>query len=275
MVDKEEYYIDLIKNSFSLAEVCRKANIGITGGNYTTLKNIINKYDLDVTHFKRVNSTKPKIKYELNEILKENFLYNSTRLKDRLFKEGYKDKKCENCGLTEWLGNEIPLDLHHINGNHTDNRIENLQILCGNCHKLTHNYGGKNIKTHVKKDKKCKTCSNILKTGQTTYCSNECRPRMNITHNDLIESLKNSNSFLECCSKLKISKRSGYELLDKFNLRNTYKTLLKKENKIGNRKVVRPSIEILLSEIKILGYRGTGRKYGVSDNAIRKWIKIK
>ena len=48
--------------------------------------------------------------------------------------------------LKSWLGAKIPLELHHINGDNTDNRIENLQLLCPNCHALTDNYRGKNIK---------------------------------------------------------------------------------------------------------------------------------
>lgn len=54
--------------------------------------------------------------------------------------------KCESCNLEEWLGNKIPLELDHINGVNNDNRIENLRILCPNCHALTPTYRGKNIK---------------------------------------------------------------------------------------------------------------------------------
>jgi 5-methylcytosine-specific restriction endonuclease McrA len=63
----------------------------------------------------------------------------------RLFDSNLKEHKCEHCGKTEWLGYSIPLELHHINGIHTDNRIENLRVLCPNCHALTDNYRGKNI----------------------------------------------------------------------------------------------------------------------------------
>ena len=52
---------------------------------------------------------------------------------------------CERCKLAQWCNNSIPLELHHINGVHSDNRIENLQLLCPNCHALTDNYRGKNI----------------------------------------------------------------------------------------------------------------------------------
>ena len=52
--------------------------------------------------------------------------------------------KCECCGLTEWLGQPIALELHHINGITTDNRLDNLVILCPNCHAQTDNYRGLN-----------------------------------------------------------------------------------------------------------------------------------
>lgn len=66
--------------------------------------------------------------------------YNPNRLKYRLVNEGYKEWKCENCGLVEWLGKPIPLELHHKDGDNTKNYLGNLELLCPNCHSLTNNY---------------------------------------------------------------------------------------------------------------------------------------
>lgn len=61
-------------------------------------------------------------------------LYPATKLKHRLFKEGIKQNRCERCDLTEWQGKPITCEIDHINENHYDHRLENLQILCPNCH---------------------------------------------------------------------------------------------------------------------------------------------
>ena len=65
-------------------------------------------------------------------------------LKQKLIRDGIKECKCEICGLTEWLGQPIPLELHHKNCDHFDNDLNNLQILCPNCHALQPGNSGSN-----------------------------------------------------------------------------------------------------------------------------------
>ncbi|MGN0191222.1 MAG: HNH endonuclease, partial [Candidatus Cryptobacteroides sp.] len=55
--------------------------------------------------------------------------------------------RCERCGRTTWQGFDIPLEVHHINGDNKDDRIENLSILCPNCQALTDSHRGKNNKS--------------------------------------------------------------------------------------------------------------------------------
>jgi len=57
-----------------------------------------------------------------------------------------KEHRCERCGLTEWQGEKIPLEVHHIDGNRRNNELSNLQLLCPNCHSLTDNFRGKGFK---------------------------------------------------------------------------------------------------------------------------------
>ncbi|MGH2968468.1 MAG: HNH endonuclease [Solirubrobacteraceae bacterium] len=67
-------------------------------------------------------------------------------IKRRLVRLGLKQERCETCGISEWLGRPLSLALHHINGNGDDNRLENLQLLCPNCHSQTANFAGRNAK---------------------------------------------------------------------------------------------------------------------------------
>ncbi len=67
-------------------------------------------------------------------------------LKIRLCRVGLLKDCCYECGLREWRGRLLPLELHHINGVSNDNRLENIILLCSNCHSLTPNYCGKNKK---------------------------------------------------------------------------------------------------------------------------------
>lgn len=78
----------------------------------------------------------------------EDYLFNgstisSHKLKLKLLRDDLKQKICERCKGEKWLDKEMPLELHHINGDRFDNRISNLQLLCPNCHALTDNYSGR------------------------------------------------------------------------------------------------------------------------------------
>lgn len=69
---------------------------------------------------------------------------NRGQLKRRLIREGHKDGRCELCGISDWMRRPLVLALHHRNGDRLDNRVENLQLLCPNCHSQTESFGGRN-----------------------------------------------------------------------------------------------------------------------------------
>jgi len=160
--ERENFYIELIKTSSSLIEVCRKAGIVPTTGNYDTLKNIIKKNDVDISHFKRISGIIQNKNCSIEDFLTNKVYITSFKLKNKLFKYGLKERKCECCGNVEWQGKPIPLELHHVNGDNKDNRLENLQILCPNCHAFTDTYGGKNQKLNIKKEA-CKEKKKVAK----------------------------------------------------------------------------------------------------------------
>lgn len=146
----DEQFIEAVAHNNSIAGVIKALGLIPAGGNYATVNNKIKELNLDISHFtgKGWNiglKFKPKEAKPLSEILVENSNYQSFKLAQRLIKERVKERKCERCKRAEWEGVPIPLELHHINGTRTDNRIGNLQLLCPNCHALTDNYRGKNI----------------------------------------------------------------------------------------------------------------------------------
>ena len=145
----DEQFIEAVANNHSIAGVIRDLGLIPAGGNYATVNNKIKELNLDISHFTGQGwnvgiKFKPKKAKPLSEILVENVNYQSFKLAKRLLKEGIKERRCERCKRVEWERVPIPLELHHINGTRTDNRLSNLQLLCPNCHALTDNYRGKN-----------------------------------------------------------------------------------------------------------------------------------
>jgi len=146
---------EAVRTSGSIRQVLKKLNVKAAGGNYATFKKAVEHFDIDTSHFhgKGWNRgdhssllKKARNVRTLDELLDKDIYYSSDKLKKRLIKEGLKEHKCEQCGITEWNGQPAPIELDHINGVRTDNRLENLRVLCPNCHAQTKTYRGKNKK---------------------------------------------------------------------------------------------------------------------------------
>lgn len=150
---KEEIEI-LVLESTSFSEVLRKLGKAVKGGNVNHLKSKIKEFNIDISHFRgrgwkkfsKGNIPENKITIEkLKELyLNENSEISTYRLKNYLFRFEILENKCFECSLSgNWNGKPISLQLDHINGKREDNRLENLRILCPNCHSQTDTYSGK------------------------------------------------------------------------------------------------------------------------------------
>ena len=141
-----EELIDAVKNSQSIRSVLKKIGLTPAGGNYENVKKYIDELGIDTSYFLGQSILKRKThSYKmrpLEKVLIHKKLENTWRLKNRLLAEGIKEHCCEQCKRTKWQGDLIPLELHHKDGDRTNNTLENIELLCPNCHSLTDNYRG-------------------------------------------------------------------------------------------------------------------------------------
>jgi hypothetical protein len=223
-----------IAASLSFAEALRHLGLRTSGGNWRTLRRYASEiWHIPTDHFDpragqkaalarhRRRATTP-----LASILVEQSTYSRGSLKRRLYAEGLKTRACELCGQgEEWNGARMALILDHINGLATDNRLENLRIVCPNCAATLETHCGRNLAL----DRRCETCGREYRAGHVRqrFCSHACGSRGDA------------------------ATRAG----------------------IAQRTVERPPYEQLKAEIEALGSSAVGRRYGVSDSAIRKWMR--
>lgn len=135
-------FAEIIKQSHSIRQVLKKLNVSPRGGNYIVFKKRVEKLNIDTSHFKGQGwrSGKHVPKRNIHEYLSNKVPIGSYRLRNRLIKEKMIENKCQQCNLTSWLGKSISLELHHIDGNVLNNNLNNLELLCPNCHSLTSNH---------------------------------------------------------------------------------------------------------------------------------------
>lgn len=121
-----------VEKSRSIAQVLEYLELKKAGGNYANIKSLIQRLNLNCDHWTGQAWNK-------NERLKDWSDYSrAVRLKPHLIRE--RGHRCEFCNLTEWMGHKIPLEVHHKDGDRTNNELPNLELRCGNCHALTPNW---------------------------------------------------------------------------------------------------------------------------------------
>jgi hypothetical protein len=131
----------------SVADVLRRLGLVPRGDNYRVIKNRLLTLGLDASELsgQRWARGAGLPRTSLAEVLVRGRPCSGPSLAKRLIVAGLLPRACSSCHLVEWQGQPIPLELDHINGEHDDNRLENLRLLCPNCHALTDTYRGRNI----------------------------------------------------------------------------------------------------------------------------------
>jgi hypothetical protein len=205
----------------------------VSGGGNQTLRKWVRIWGISVEHFDPHWSARNRVGRtirQLDEILVEHSTYSRTTLKRRLYREGLKRPECELCGQDGvWRGQRMALILDHINGVATDNRIQNLRIVCPNCAATLDTHCGRNML--LRHDRACVRYGEQFspRYAKQRHCSFECGARHD-------------------------------------------RTLLRGPRP-HTRKVERPSHDQLLADLTHMSYVAVGRRYGVSDNAVRKWLR--
>lgn len=284
---------NLLDTSNSYADVLRKLHLTEHGSNPETLKKIIKEYGLNETQLnlnrsklytEKTKDTHYKVRTPLEDVLSNKAKMQSTKLLDRLVEARLKEYKCEKCGINDWQGRPIRLQLNHIDGNHYNNELSNLEILCPNCHSQTDTYAGKNCKN---------TKRNKPPDGIKLYSENSEYDICPICGKRLKRIVLNSCS--KCKQLLKAKeKRKEKNPRDRNKIIELYEIENKSFSEIGKILQIKPEIAVSeylhsknvtsLSElvtnrnelkemIRHTPFVKIGEKYGVSDKTIVKWCK--
>jgi hypothetical protein len=213
--------------SISFSEALRRLGMRPAGGNHMTLKKYVGIWALSTAHFDPGAARRPQRRAtQLEDVLVAHSTYSRQSLKKRLYADGIKQRVCELCGQDEeWQGRRMALILDHINGVATDNRLENLQIVCPNCAATLETHCGRNVLL----SRECLVCREPFQPTdrRQRHCSASCSAR----------------------------------------------TEPNRLRAVAARTVERPPYDQLMREIAETSWSAVGRKYGVSDNAVRKWVR--
>jgi hypothetical protein len=134
-----------VSDARCLAEAIRRLGDEPTPTTYRRIRRGLRRHGVDTSHFSAQARRGGRARRPLDQLLTRGSRTNGARLRHRLITEGRKAHVCEECGARRWFGQPIPLELEHVNGDRWDNRLENLRLLCPNCHALTPTYRGRNI----------------------------------------------------------------------------------------------------------------------------------
>ena len=269
-VNKEEL-LQIVDSAECIADICRAIDLVPSGDNYARVRRLLELNE--ITWNKEYSPWNKGIKYKtkqysLEDILSNKIYYsNINRLRSRLIKNGYKENKCEVCGLS---GEEVSLELRHIDGNHSNNKLENLQILCPNCHSKTPNYRGKNMACIKQKHIAGSELREKRQLSEEEIKQRDLEKRAKkagkTVEQYLLDKQKSKRILKEKICPLCSKSFQPSEANQRFCSIECYHNYLSKD---------RPSLTELINSFNQLhSFVQVGKFYGVSDNAVRKWCKL-
>lgn len=246
--------VEIGKESYSVSDLMIRLGLKPMGGNHKLYQQRCKS--LGIVFLKRPHRHFGYPQRELDEYLVLNGpKIGTSQLRQKLYVAGLKQPKCEKCGIENWQEKSLSFHLEHKDGNNRNNQLTNLEILCPNCHSQTDTYAKVKSFKPGKPKRKCTGCDGSMWQRSKTGLCKDCVP------SNLPESKSSLKSTCKYCSKILPKKRKLGCCRDCYNKHHHTKKV-----------VDRPSIEELKESIDSVGFSATGRKYGVSDNCIRKWI---
>lgn len=170
----DEQFVEMIKNSTNISEVLFKLGYSVAGNSwgFAQVRKRMTDLGLDQSLFKGKSAMAAKlqsIKLSAKDLLKSNCKHNRNITRRYIISNKLLPYKCAICGLSEWNGKTLSLELDHINGINDDNRLENLRFLCPNCHSQTTTYGSRN---QQRNESKYEITDELRELVEKTY--NEC-----------------------------------------------------------------------------------------------------
>jgi len=296
-----------VAESATWADVCRIFESSTHGSSQAHAKRMAVRHGVDFSHFASGRGGWNKGRISVNkrspsDVLsrKDGSREHAYALRRALIESGV-EYVCACCGLSEWMGNEITLQVDHIDGDPFNNIKGNLRFLCPNCHSQTSNYGVKNFKNRAlvhkgrrKREswidmytddilrlivKNSSSIGEVLdKLGRKNSPRNQAAVRRYVREQGLIIADRLSERKRKIVSCIMCSNAFPYKTGQKYCSVECYRSDLKSEKRrraasVAQRKVPRPILDEVKKFVDKNGYCAAGRKYGVSDNAIRKWLK--